>query len=228
MPTSPPTNPTYYEILNLSPSTLSSQEDQNPNTTASLLKRAYRRALLTHHPDKTKTKNSPHPTPLHQGKKEKFTIDQISTAYATLSRPTQRQAYDRSLLLQSQSHSLLQIGGGTGTGTGTGTEFQTGIESIDLDDLDYEENGTNTTWYRSCRCGNPRGYHFTEADLVDAGDVGELMVGCVDCSLWLRVYFAVVEDDDDEGDGGQPAEDGSGGETKEGRDLEAGAAAGGR
>ncbi|KAK4039280.1 hypothetical protein C8A01DRAFT_16740 [Parachaetomium inaequale] len=202
-PTMPPTpqNPTYYEILNLSPSTLSSQEDAN--TSASLLKRAYHRALLTHHPDKTKSKNPSSTTPLQvEGKREppKYTIDQISTAYATLSRPTQRQAYDRSLIVQSQ-----QAAGGGIRGSGQ-AEFQTGIEAVDLDDLDYQEelDGT-TTWYRSCRCGNPRGYHFTEADLADAGDVGELMVGCVDCSLWLRVYFAVLdeEDDDDSDDKGE-------------------------
>jgi len=196
----PSPNPTYYDILSLSPATLSQTD---PATTTALIKRAYRRALLNHHPDK---KNStPHSNlqpqqPQNRPPVNTYTIDQISTAYATLSLPALRQAYDLSLL--SQSNPQHQRGG-------KGTEFQTGIETIDLDDLDCEDycqedeegrggpgTGPGTRWYRSCRCGNPRGYHFTEDDLEDAADLGELMVGCADCSLWLRVHFAVVDDED--------------------------------
>ncbi len=66
-------------------------------------------------------------------------------------------------------------------------------ENVDLDDLEYDESAES--WSRSCRCGNPRGYLFGETDLEEAADYGELMVGCSDCSLWLRVHFAVVEDE---------------------------------
>jgi curved DNA-binding protein CbpA len=213
-------NPTYYEILNLSPSALSSLD---PTSAAQLIKRAYRRALLNHHPDKkgpnrghrplSSTTNTTIP-PASSSSSSSYTIDQISTAYATLSHPSQRQAYDLSLHSITTTTTGRTGPGGLGGGPEPGL-FQTGIETLDLDDLDYEEyvdtattnsssNGaesiTTTRWYRSCRCGNPRGYHFTEADLEEAADLGELMVGCADCSLWLRVHFAVVNDDDDEGD----------------------------
>lgn len=200
-------NPTYYEILNLSPSALASLEDEA--AAASLIKRAYRRALLSHHPDKNKPITTLSSSSLMSSPplSAVYTVDQISAAYATLSRPTLRQAYDRSLLaLRSQPSSLLTSSSSSLPGTASGgtaaADFQTGIETVDLDDLDYEEEGqgrdSQTTWYRPCRCGNSRGYHFGEADLEDAADLGELMVGCADCSLWLRVCFAVLEDDDGE------------------------------
>ncbi|KAL2124656.1 hypothetical protein VTJ04DRAFT_1021 [Mycothermus thermophilus] len=188
-------NPTYYQILSLSPSTLSSSSSSEPEE--QLIRRAYRRALLAHHPDKAKP-NHPlsniggttqgNETPL-------YTIDQITTAYATLSRPSLRQAYDLALLQHQQQTSSFQ---------GIGREnFQTGIEIVDLDDLQTTtitvgSGEEETRWYRACRCGNPRGYEFGEADLEEAADVGELMVGCADCSLWLRVQFAVIEEEEED------------------------------
>ena len=162
---------TYYHILNLSPSILSTQHDPSP-----LIKRAYRRALLQNHPDKA--------TSSQQVKIPEFSIDQITKAFDVLSSPAQRAAYDTSLKLQSNS-----------TGQGLGTKFQTGVENVDLDDLEFDEK--DECWYRSCRCGNDRGYLFQEDDLVEVSDEGELMVGCLDCSLWLRVHFAVIEDDEE-------------------------------
>ncbi|KAL2133940.1 hypothetical protein VTI74DRAFT_1358 [Chaetomium olivicolor] len=187
--------PTYYEILSLAPTSLIPLDEP---AASALIKRAYRRALLNHHPDKT-THNTQAQTQTQH--RQKYTIDQISTAYATLSRPSLRAAYDRSLALSRTSPSQSNGGGGSGTAA---ESFQTGIETVDLDDLAYDESedGATTRWYRSCRCGNPRGYLFSEADLEDAADLGELMVGCADCSLWLRVHFAVVEDDDNEQENG--------------------------
>ncbi|KAK4193349.1 Diphthamide biosynthesis protein 4 [Podospora australis] len=165
--------PTHYEILSLTPSSISSLSTKEE--TQSLIKRAYRRALLSHHPDKTGT--------ISTTKGQKYTIDQISLAYATLSSPALRENYDKALLLQRQNKAQAP------------SNFQTGIETTDLDDLDYDEAASE--WYRSCRCGNPRGYLFGEDDLEEAADLGELMVGCADCSLWLRVHFAVVDDDEE-------------------------------
>ncbi|KAL2154759.1 hypothetical protein VTH82DRAFT_3435 [Thermothelomyces myriococcoides] len=222
----PATSPTYYEILNLSPSALTSLDEA---AASSLIKRAYRRALLRHHPDKKQPSSSfssssssappppPPSPPLPASSAPVYTIDQISAAYATLSRPSLRQAYDRSLLVLQSHRSHLsssspssstaggtELPGGIASGGGGGlADFQTGIETVDLDDLDYEEKGrgrdSETTWFRSCRCGNPRGYQFGEADLEEAADLGELMVGCADCSLWLRVCFAVLDDDEEDG-----------------------------
>jgi diphthamide biosynthesis protein 4 len=167
--------PTYYQILSLTPSHLSSSPDS-----LSLIKRAYRRALLSHHPDKNRSSNtSPSSQP------PLYTIDQISLAYTTLSNPRARTAYDLSLISATSSTTPLP------------SQFQTGIETVDLDDLSFceAENAQDEEieWYRGCRCGNPKGYRFGEADLEEAADLGELLVGCVDCSLWLRVLFAVAE-----------------------------------
>ncbi|KAL2111477.1 hypothetical protein VUR80DRAFT_9967 [Thermomyces stellatus] len=131
---------------------------------AALLKQAYHRALLQNHPDKHRSAPP-------------YTVDQISAAYRTLSSPALRQAYDAELRSAAD--------------TAKNEAFKTGVENVDLDDLEYsEEEGT---WYRGCRCGNERGFSFGEGDLEGAEREGEVVVGCCDCSLWLRVHFAVVE-----------------------------------
>lgn len=164
---SPPT--THYEVLGLSPSILDASARDDPSA---LIKRAYHRALLRNHPDKTKTASS--------SKAPVYSIDQISRAFVVLSSPAQRAAYDASL---RRAHAARPAA----------TRFQTGVENVDLDDLPFDD--AQARWHRSCRCGNPRGYAFDEADLMDAADDGLLMVACQDCSLWLRVHFAVVEDE---------------------------------
>ncbi|POR32046.1 Diphthamide biosynthesis protein 4 [Tolypocladium paradoxum] len=172
---------THYKVLGLTPSIL----DTTTHDPSTLVKRAYHRALLRNHPDKAaSTTNEPIPSSSTSPQKSAYTIDQISQAFTVLSSPTQRTAYDASLRL---SHSL------PGSGAGA-TTFQTGVENVDLDDLPFDD--AEERWYRSCRCGNDRGYSFGEADLMEAGDEGVLMVGCQGCSLWLRVHFAVVDDDE--------------------------------
>lgn len=158
---------THYEVLNLTPALLDTQSDPTP-----LIKRAYHRALLRNHPDKATTTSS-----------HIFTIDQITTALNVLSSPTTRSAYDATLRVSRR----------IGTDARDAT-FQTGVENVDLDDLDFDQG--DECWFRSCRCGNSRGYLFREEDLEEVGDEGELIVGCSDCSLWLRVHFAVMDDDE--------------------------------
>lgn len=117
-----------------------------------------------------------------------YTIDQITTAYTILSSSKSRSEYN--IYIRNNP---------TNTTASTPTTFQTGIETLDLDDLDSEESTATgeTTWFKPCRCGNERGFVFGEADLEEAGDLGELIVGCQDCSLWLRVCFAVVEEEEE-------------------------------
>ena len=157
---------THYEILNLTPTLLDTQADPTP-----LIKRAYHRALLRNHPDKATSSSGI------------FTIDQITTALSVLSSPKSRAAYDTALRVSRPAGASVRD-----------ATFQTGVENVDLDDLDFDEQ--EGCWYRSCRCGNDRGYLFYEADLEEVGDEGELIVGCLDCSLWLRVHFAVLEEDE--------------------------------
>lgn len=163
---------THYDILSLTPSML-----DNASSDPALLKRAYHRALLQNHPDKLASTS----TPIGNESQKSYSIDQISTAFAVLSSRKQRAEYD----------TLLKVA--KSTDDEEFARFQTGVENVDLDDLDFDES--QERWYRSCRCGNDRGYSFQESDLEEAGDDGLLMVGCQDCSLWLRVHFAVVEDE---------------------------------
>ncbi|KAK2610610.1 hypothetical protein N8I77_004027 [Diaporthe amygdali] len=188
------TEPTHYEVLAIPKSLI---EDTNKEQIPKIIKQAYHRALLRHHPDKT---NTPHRTTAAAAASTTTppTVDQIALAYTTLSCPAERAAYNRQLVLARNPTSAP----GDNSAAGGSTTFQTGIETIDLDDLDYSEAGATTRWHRSCRCGNEEGFAFGEDDLEEAGDLGELIVGCQDCSLWLRVCFAVVEDDVDDGVGG--------------------------
>ncbi|KAJ6446284.1 diphthamide biosynthesis protein 4 [Purpureocillium lavendulum] len=164
---------THYEVLGLTSSIL----DSSTSDPSALIKRAYHRALLRNHPDKAAPSSIPTPNT------STFTVDQISRAFTVLSSPAQRAKYDSSLRLSQSA-----VPGAA--------RFQTGVENVDLDDLPFDEG--EERWYRSCRCGNDRGYSFGEEDLLGAGDEGLLMVGCQDCSLWLRVHFAVVEDEPDQ------------------------------
>ncbi|KAL6868405.1 CSL zinc finger domain-containing protein [Trichoderma novae-zelandiae] len=179
-------SPSHYDVLGLTPSILNSQHD--PST---LIKQAYRRALLRHHPDKASAAASiPSSSKTKPSIAQLYTIDQITQAFTILSSPHQRSTYDATLRLARAN------------GEATQTRFQTGIENVDLDDLQFDE--AEERWYRSCRCGNERGYSFHEEDLEGVEHEGVLMVGCHDCSLWLKVHFAVVEEGA-EADGGHPS-----------------------
>lgn len=159
---------THYQVLNLTPALL----DSSHHDPSSLIKRAYHRALLQNHPDKSDNHSQRISDIL-------YTVDQISKAFNVLSSFKDRTAYDVSLRV-------------SGSGNTDGTKFQTGVEDIDLDDLLFDEE--KGCWYRDCRCGNDRGYIFTETELDEGGDEDELMVGCLDCSLWLRVHFSTIEE----------------------------------
>ncbi|CZR50798.1 related to Caj1p [Phialocephala subalpina] len=161
----------YYEILGL-PEAF----HDDPNLPAQTLRTAYRRALLQNHPDKSANNSL---TSL----RTTYSIDQITEAFSTLSTPKSRAKYDADLKLQ----------GATANGGQAKQIFHTGIETVDLDDLEVDE--AQGIWFRSCRCGDDRGFLIKEADLEEAASEGEISVGCRGCSLWLKVLFGVIEDD---------------------------------
>lgn len=166
--------PSFYEILGLSPDT---QHDSI--ISASVLRNAYRRALLQNHPDKS----SPL-TGSSSSRKAKYTVDQISEAFSVLGNAKARSKYDADFKLQQAVNDT----------RGNGAHaFQTGVEVVDLDDLLFDEE--EHLWHRSCRCGQERGFEVREQDLEDSADEGEVSVGCKGCSLWMRVLFGVVEED---------------------------------
>ncbi|RDW81306.1 Diphthamide biosynthesis protein 4 [Aspergillus mulundensis] len=192
---SPPTNPSIYEILNL-PFPCTSLTKQQ-------LKIAYHKALLKHHPDKApavanlkENLNLPgYDTPQPATERKGFTIDAITSAYKTLSDPIQRAEYDRALRLDRS-----RLGGGDKGGNGT--VFHTGLEVVDLEDLDCDEEGEEgeAVWYRSCRCGDERGFLVSEGDLEREVESGEIVVGCRGCSLYMKVLFAVQDDEEGAGE----------------------------
>ncbi|RAH74101.1 diphthamide biosynthesis protein 4 [Aspergillus aculeatinus CBS 121060] len=188
----------YYEILNLSftSAPLSKQE----------LKTAYHRALLKHHPDKAAAASTPaQDAPLgylastntHSSPPQTrpYTIDEITAAYKTLSVPSLRAEYDRSLRLDRARAAAGQEKAG-----GNGVLFHTGLEVVDLEDLGCAEgeDGEGDMWYRGCRCGDEKGFLLTEEDLEREAENGEIVVGCRGCSLWMKVLFAVENDGSDD------------------------------
>jgi DnaJ-class molecular chaperone len=180
--------PTHYEILALHPSLRNASYIPTQS-----LRTAYRRALLQYHPDKLSS--SALNTKGARGR-EKYTIDEITQAFNVLGDKKARAKYDAELKLQRPNSGINGHNGHNGAG------FQTGVEAVDLDDLNFEENGGEGgegIWSRSCRCGQERGFEVREGDLEDAEREGEreVSVGCKGCSLWLRVLFGVVEEEAD-------------------------------
>jgi len=139
-----------------------SSRKQDPSLSPTEIKSAYKKALLVHHPDKVKSKSQ-------------ISIDTIALAYKILSSPDLRQAYDKSLSTSSPQQKV----------------FHTGLDTVDLDDLDFDES--RAVWLRGCRCGDEGDFVVTEGELEKNVEDGELIVGCRGCSLWLRVLFGIEE-----------------------------------
>lgn len=160
---------TYYEILGLPNNVM-------PNSRFSLqaLRTAYRRALLENHPDKNAITSS-------GSSLNNFTIDQITKAYSTLLDPVSREKYDCELQMRQTANEEFRIV----------KNLRVGIESVDLDDLEFDE--LNGLWFKSCRCGARRGYIIRENDLEESAEDGEICVECKGCSLCLKVLFWVAE-----------------------------------
>lgn len=154
----------HYEILGLG------QRQFDGTLTAQDIKQAYRRSLLEHHPDKVQSGESLQ------------SVDAITLAYKVLSEPATKGEYDRELRLQHARNK------------GDNKIFHTGLDIVDLDDLDYDEQ--TGEWWRSCRCGQDRGFLVTENELDKESRYGELITGCRGCSLWLKVLFGVEDAED--------------------------------
>lgn len=159
--------PDYYKILGLRQDDASVSPEQ--------VKKAYRKALLSHHPDKATKSDKQTPDP------RSVTVDDIALAFKTLSEPSLKAEYDRWLASNSTSD---------GSDTDGARIHHTGLETVDLDDLAFDEQ--SQSWNRACRCG-VGGFLVTEDELEKNLEDRELIVGCRGCSLWLRVLFSVEE-----------------------------------
>jgi len=156
------------------------------------IKQAYRAALLKYHPDKANAS----PPPATNGQSDhggmtnsRPSVDAIRRAYDVLLDHKARAEYDRELLLRPKSTFKDAIGDAEND-----QGFQTGGEAVDLDDMQY--NDDKGFWYRPCRCGEAVSYVITEQMLEAEEKKGlrEVVVGCVGCSLRLKVAFGVGEE----------------------------------
>lgn len=201
-------NKNYYIILNIPFGDPSSSFGKLPSITKQQLKIAYHKALLKYHPDKSSS-----PSPALPKENAVYTIDDITNAYKTLSDPELRAEYDRELILRRKNgHSFgAKVNGHDENGVEDDEVlFHTGLEVVDLEDLEYydadaenaeEGNGLSSSyWYRSCRCGDEKGFIVTEDELEAEAQHGEILVGCRGCSLWMKVLYAVAEDGEEVGE----------------------------
>ena len=140
------------------------------------VKRAYRRALLVHHPDKAPNSRLKQ---VNGDLNPLYSIDDIAIAYEVLSDPAKRAAYNEMLDRNEISESQ-------GAVVEKGTHI--GVEIYDLEDLVYVE--AKHAWSKGCRCGDEHGYILTESDLEAESPRGEIYVGCQGCSLFIKVLFA--------------------------------------
>ena len=166
-------SPLHYRILSLPEPTTSSTAP-----TPTEIKRAYKRALLLHHPDK-KQLSADVSTNLMP------TIDQITHAYQILSDPSLRADYDRTLLLHCSSIFDEDLS------TLKDTLSHAASEIIDLDDMHFDSH--EGVYHRSCRCGRDRAYVVRDEDLEAYAGDGDISVGCEGCSLWIKIEFSAVE-----------------------------------
>lgn len=158
----------HYEVLALSHLLVANQEISQHD-----IKAAYRDALLHYHPDKFKgAKREMTNAPI-------YTVDEITQAFKVLGNPRSRSQYDQGLKFPSR-----EIVNAKGS--------HLGLETVDLDDLRLDEE--QKIWYRGCRCGSEQCFIVSEEELEKNAEVGEVIIGCQGCSLWLRVTFVVSED----------------------------------
>lgn len=164
--------PTYYQILQLS------RNDRSIDPT--VLKTAYRRALLVHHPDK-KHSSSDASSSVGKQPKHVYSVDQITKAYETLSSVSMREEYNRKLEDDTRRLNI-----------GIKDAHHAGVETFDLEQLIYDDN--TATWYRECRCGDEGGYTLDDSDLEKEAEHGEIYVACKGCSLSIRILFEIAPD----------------------------------
>ncbi|KAG9196317.1 hypothetical protein G6011_01438 [Alternaria panax] len=185
----------YYHILQLPAPGWSSKQQ----TTPAQLRRAYKVALLAAHPDKASAVAETAKT------KSAYTVDDVKEAYTTLANGTTKTEYENWFLHHRESLASSKTADTHAhTNTQPSSDFVLGLELLDLGDFEVwePEHGDTSadrplseqmTWTRACRCGADKGFSILEEELEDAEARGEkeVLVGCVGCSLWVRVAFDI-------------------------------------
>ncbi|KAF2684946.1 hypothetical protein K458DRAFT_301471 [Lentithecium fluviatile CBS 122367] len=201
----------YYHILGLEApkyrpgaGSLFSRSSTTWSVETDKVRKAYRKALLGAHPDKSNASlGTARQNPAELGK---YTVDDVKEAFAVLGDEGKREEYERWWTRDGAGRE-----GGAGEG-GLMEDFVLGLEVLDLGDFETTEiitcieeegpassaehrdgGGEGMEWTRACRCGAERGFRIREEELVEAEGRGEseVLVGCEGCSLWVRVEFGV-------------------------------------
>ena len=155
---------THYQILGVS-----------PNASHAEIKAAYRRVLLSKHPDKSPL--SPK-YPDHSGS---FDIARIQDAYRILSDGTARAAYDASIsgtLSKSETYKI----------PGPRPAQLVSLEEFTLMECDDEGMAR---WTHTCRCGGL--YSISEQEMLD----NRHLIACEQCSEIVYVGYDVLEEGDE-------------------------------
>ena len=169
-------SPDAYTVLSLPSSS------QSYLLSISIIKEAYRKALLFHHPDKRSGINE-----LDSKFDNLYTIDDITEAYRILSNPKLRVQLDRKLLTKLSK-----------PGPSRDNIQQVAIEanSVDLDDMLYDAD--SQTWSCKCRCGIDDAFVIRSKDLEEGeaplNEQSELLIACRGCTLWLKVRYMIIID----------------------------------
>jgi DnaJ-class molecular chaperone len=219
----PNREPTFFEVLSISPRTL---EGQDPASQAKIARQAYRRALLKHHPDRqvqarktdenaagaaassdsssSSSSSSASASASAPNSSQHFTVDQITEAYTVLSDAKKRREYTRTL----RAHTKTTVSGGGGANRNTKrrptrSKAGAGTDTVVVLDDDMSWDGKRKLYYRACGgCGKARGFSLKEAEIEeDSEEDSELTLECVGCARSLTVLVPAL--DDEEQDGGQ-------------------------
>lgn len=199
--------PTLFDILALSPASLNDQDDA---AQAKTIKQAYRRALLTHHPDKTAQAEAAASTSEPITPEHHFTVDQITEAYTVLSDTAQRERY---IAAQQQQHTSTSKATFSASASSSSSTRKPAAPTTDtvvpLDALAW--SGRRRLYYRACGgCGKARGFGLREEVLLEeeegmreADEAFEVRLGCGGCGAELRVVVPGVEGGEEEDGGGE-------------------------
>lgn len=170
----------YFTILGLS----KPQHKYDNTLTSDVLRAAYRRTLLIHHPDKVEDHQRPTciSYKADSSAERAYTIDQIIEAYQTLADPSRRAEYQEKLLRVqhlTNGRSAKQLA-------------SSGLEVIDLEDLILHEGPDGRYWCKECRCGNSYMVHEQQLEEVFGSD--SIVVQCQGCSICVAITFEAVEE----------------------------------
>ncbi|OWB72345.1 hypothetical protein B5S31_g2052 [[Candida] boidinii] len=183
---------TYYEVLDIS-----------PGSTLPEIKLAYKNKLLALHPDKI-LQNSvqngdgdnivSHP----DNKSTEDLIPLLKEAYKVLSDSEHRKEYDEEVEAMLKKNGIVNYGDGLDTYT---------LDDFTSDVPESEEDPV--IFCKDCpRCTISNGFVISEDDLIKNTETNinskkddgsyQLVLQCDSCSLWLKVKYFDLDEDDEE------------------------------